>query len=141
MGIIDELHKESIVLKERNSRGLLPVQKVKQKLSKKNTSITQVHRSMKAKNVLTVLKDIENKKQEQVKSQEVTAKKKEDTKHAFLKCKEKCICEKPKCEVFGLKQCPVCQDILKSTCSKAKCKIDADKPSHDCSSSSYSRFF
>ena len=126
MGIIDELHEKSIVLKE--IPGFLPVQKVKPKLSKKNTRITQVHGSMKAKNVLTVLKDIESKKQEQVKSKEATAKKKEDTKLAFLKCKEKCICEKQKCEAFGLKQCPVCQDILKSACSKAKCKVDGIKP-------------
>ena len=44
MGIIDELHEKSIVLKE--IPGFLPVQKVKPKLSKKNTRITQVHGSM-----------------------------------------------------------------------------------------------
>ena len=102
MSIIDELHEKSIVLKE--ILGFMPVQKVKPKLSKKNTRITQVHGSMKAKNVLTVLKDIESKKQGQFKNKKATAKKKEDTKHAFLKCKEKCICEKPKCKAFGLKQ-------------------------------------
>ena len=44
--------------------GSMPVQKFKPKLSKKNKRITQVHGSMKAKNVLAVLKDIESKKQE-----------------------------------------------------------------------------
>ena len=48
--------------------GFMVVQKVKPKLSKKNTCITQVHGSMKIKKVLNMLKEIANKKQEQAKS-------------------------------------------------------------------------
>ena len=126
MGIIDELHEKSIQLKD--IPGFMTVQKVKPKLSKKNTRITQVHGSMKAKKVLNLLKDIEDKKQEQTKSKEEATKKKEDAKQAFLKCKVQCVCQQAKCMAIGLKQCPVCQHILKSTCSKGKCQVDGKKP-------------
>ena len=83
----------------------MTIQKMKPKLSKKNTQITQVHGSMKAKKVLDMLKNIEDKKEEQAKSREEALKniedkkeeqaksreealkKKEGAKEAFLKCK------------------------------------------------------
>ena len=106
MEIIDELQEKSIQL----SKFLvsLAVQKVKPKPSKKNTCITQVHGSMKEEKVLDLLKEIENKKQQQAKSKEEATKKKEDAKQAFLKCKVKCVCEQEKCMVIGLKLCPMC---------------------------------
>ena len=45
-----------------------------------------------------------------------------------MKCKDKCICNKPRYEAVGMKQCPVCQDILKSTYGKAKCQVKDRKP-------------
>ena len=83
---------------------------------------------MKAKKVLDMLKDIEDKKEQQAKSREDALKKKEDAKETFLKCKSQCLCQQPKCLAIGLKQCPVCQDILKSNCSKGECIIDGKKP-------------
>ena len=46
----------------------------------------------------------------------------------FSKCKVKCVWEQPKCMAIGLKLCPACQDIFKSTCSKGKCQVDGKKP-------------
>ena len=83
---------------------------------------------MKAKKVIDLLNEIEEKKEKQAKSKEEAVKKKQDAKHAFLKCKIQCCCEQKKCMAIGLKQCPVCQDILKSTCSKGKCQVDGKKP-------------
>ena len=60
LGIIDELHEKSIQLQE--IPGFMIIQKVKPKLSKKNTQVTQAHGSMKAKKVLDMLKDVEDRK-------------------------------------------------------------------------------
>ena len=98
------------------------------KFSKKNTRITQVHDSMKAKKVLNVLKDREDKKEQQAKSREEALKKKEDAKEAFLKCKSQCLCQQRKCLAIGLKQCPVCQDLLKSNFRKGTFIIEVKKP-------------
>ena len=53
-------------------------------VAKKNTQITQVDGSMKAKKVLGMLKDIEDKKEQQAKSREEALKKKQGAKEAFL---------------------------------------------------------
>ena len=63
---------------------------------------------MKEEKVLDLLKEIENKKQQQAKSKEEATKKKEGAKQAFLKCKVKCVCEQEKCMAIGLKLCPMC---------------------------------
>ena len=83
---------------------------------------------MKAKKVLNMLKDREDKKEQQAKSREEALKKKEDTKEAFLKCKSQCLCQQRKCLAISLKQCPVCQDVLKSSFRKGKCIIEVKKP-------------
>ena len=54
--------------------------------------------------------------------------KRKDAEQVFLKCKVKCICKQAKCMAIGLKQCPLCQNILKSTCSKGRCQADRKKP-------------
>ena len=53
-------------------------------VAKKNTQITQVDGSVKAKKVLDMLKDIEDKKEQQAKSREEALKKKQGAKEAFL---------------------------------------------------------
>ena len=60
LGIIDELYEKSIQLQD--IPGFMIIQKVKPKLSKKNTKVTQAHDSMKAKKVLDMLKDVEDRK-------------------------------------------------------------------------------
>ena len=58
--LIKELSEKSIQLEE--IPGLLTVQKVKPKLSKTTTRVTQVHGSMKGKNVLELVQSIKEKK-------------------------------------------------------------------------------
>ena len=89
MGLIDEFHEKCTQLQE--IPGIMAIPKVKSKLSKKNTWITQVHGSMKAKKVLDMLKDKKDKKDQQAKSREEALKKKEDGKEAFLKCTLQCL--------------------------------------------------
>ena len=47
----------------------------------------------------------------------------------FMRCKSSCVCEQFPCYAAGLKQCPSCNDVLKSVCSKVKCRNkDGSKP-------------
>ena len=66
-------------------------------------------------------KEIEKKKSEKKAG-------KSEQREAFLKCKESCCCEEIICKATGLKECPVCKDVMKSQCTKAKCKVDGIKP-------------
>ena len=127
IGIIDELHEKSITLTE--IPGFMTVQKVKPKLSKENVRVTQIHGSMKAKNVINVVKEIKEKKEQTAKQKQETIEKKEETKQRFLLCKLKCVCKNQKCDAVGYKQCPVCLQVMKSVCSKSRCKVDGMKPS------------
>lgn len=124
--IINDLQEKSIELQE--IPGLMSIQRVKPKLSKKNTRVTQVHGSMKANRILDLVKGIEDKKQEQAKTKEELAKKKDDARQTFLRCNAECVCQQAKCMAIGLKQCPVCKDILKSNCSKGRCQVDGKRP-------------
>jgi hypothetical protein len=126
VSIIETLNESTINIQE--VPGFMSIQKVKPKLSKSKTRVTQVHGSMKAKMVLDKLKVIDDKKIETEKSKEENTKKKEDAKQAFLRCKSQCVCGDINCLAIGLKQCPVCYDILKSVCSKSKCQNDGKKP-------------
>ena len=57
------------------------------------------------------------------------ATRREKMRQAFILCKDKCQCStSPSCIISGLKQCPVCLDVLKSQCSKSSCIIDGKKP-------------
>ena len=40
----------------------------------------------------------------------------------------KMTCDKKPCRAYGLKQCPVCHNNLKSICSKVSCRTDEKKP-------------
>ena len=126
IGIIDELHEKSIQLNE--IPGFMTIQKIKPKLSKENVRVTQIHGSMKAKNVINVVKEIKEKKEQTAKQKQGNIEKKEETKQTFLRCKLKCVCQNEKCDAIGYKQCPVCLQVMKSVCSKFRCKIDGMKP-------------
>ena len=126
IGIIDELHEKSIQLTE--IPDFMTVQKVKPKLSKENVRVTQIHGSMKAKNVISIVKEIKEKKEKAASEKQESVQKKEETKQRFLQCKVKCICESRPCAAVGYKQCPICLQVMKSVCSKSKCKVDGKKP-------------
>ena len=125
-GIIDELHEKSIVLSDISD--FMTVKKVKPKLSKESVRVTQIYGSMKAKNVIEVVKEIKDKKEKAAVQKQEAAEKKEVTRQTFLQFKIECVCKSKKCAAVGLKQCPTCFQVMKSVCSKVKCRVDGVKP-------------
>ena len=61
MELIDKLHEKSIQLEE--IPGFMTTKKIKPKLSKDTTRVTQVHGTMTASNLLTVVESIKRKKE------------------------------------------------------------------------------
>ena len=55
-------------------------------------------------------------------------KKKNDLIEACVKCRDECNCQEKRCAALGLKQCPVCKNVLHSICSKVPCKTDGIRP-------------
>ena len=88
----------------------------------KSRRITSVHGSLSGKGILEVREQLEI--AEQAKIQQANEKKDAKTKltEAFLACKTRCNCP-DECMAQGLKQCPVCSNVMKSQCSKAHCKL------------------
>lgn len=98
----------------------------------KSVRITSVHGSMTSKNILNVVKEHNKKNEEKEKKKKETKKKKQKETEMFLLCKNECKCEKPngKCVAISLKQCIICNSVLKSQCSKKGCRTeDGIKPS------------
>ena len=125
--LIHDCNEKSLRLEE--IPGLLTVQKVKPKqLTKPSTRVTQVHGSMEAKDVISLVKSIKEQKEQKVKLKEIQMKKKEKEKEDFYRCKSKCVCKEDRCLATGLKECPSCHSILRAVCSKARCKVDGKKP-------------
>ncbi|XP_047127097.1 uncharacterized protein LOC124808061 [Hydra vulgaris] len=125
MELIDELHEKSIQLEE--ILGLMVTKKVKPKLSKDMTRVTQVHGSMTANNVLTVAESIKRIKEKKLKEKEDAEKKKRKLKNFLLNVCFNVIVE-TKCKAFGLKQCLTCLNVMKSVCSKVNCKVNGQNP-------------
>ena len=69
---------------------------------------------------LVAQKEEEDRKKDEKKKER--EEKKEETKCIFLKCKEKCVCGKKKCDAIDLQQCSVCKNVLKSKCGKKGCR-------------------
>ena len=129
MSMLQDVSDESIDLE---AAGVLTVEKVKPKEDKKKTRVTQVCGSMTGQDVLFMVKEIEAKKAEVKQRKDEKQAKKGNEKIAFLRCQESCVCSTPRCSATGLKRCTSCGDVLKSQCSKAKCKGDnGEKPLMD----------
>ena len=126
MSIIDERREESINIEE--IPGVMTIQKVKPKTSKKSTRVTQVHGSMKGRDILATLRDIHDKKEQEKLAKEEAVQNKEEAKQAFYLCKTKCVCGEAICKALEMKECSICHNVIKSACSKASCKIDGAKP-------------
>ena len=104
------------------------VDKFKPKKSK-NFRITQVTGSLEANDVYK--KRLEMEAVEETKKQTLQDKKdkKDQERKAFLRCKDACCCEGERCQAANLKQCSVCESVIKSQCTKAQCKlIESGKP-------------
>ena len=123
--LIEELQSTSVTPDE--LPGLLPLRKIAPKKTKAE-HVTQVCESMRAKE-LSKVQEMKVQEKEKEKKRKKNAQRKEDIKIAFMRCKDKCLCDgKRKCATAGLKMCEVCSNILQSTCGKAACKIDAKMP-------------
>ncbi|XP_065641158.1 uncharacterized protein LOC124813955 [Hydra vulgaris] len=120
-----DLSEKSIQLEE--IPGLLTVQKVKPKISKITTRVTQVHGSMKGKNVLDLVKVIQDNKNQEIKDKEERRWNKEKQKEAFLRCKNECNCGESVCHAIKLQQCSSCHNVQRSVCGKLSCKVDGKK--------------
>ena len=127
--LIREVAERSIQLEE--IPGLLTIKKVKPNEEKKatpTTRVTQVHGSMRAKDIAAKVKEIRDEKLKKQTEKEEAKKKKEEMKETFIKCKTQCTCLQRKCLASGLKQCPICLNVLRSVCSKISCKVNGIKP-------------
>ena len=130
----NEMYREA--LKERSQNivspdevpGFLTIEKVRVPPKKKAIRLTQVHGSMEGSKILELREEVEKKQQE--KEAEKLKKKmgKSEQKNSFLRCKDSCVCGSEKCQASGLKQCPVCGDVMKTHCSKKKCQVNGIKP-------------
>lgn len=115
-----EMSEKAISLEE--IPNLLPVAKVTPKVSKENIRVTQVHGSMEGKNILEKVSEIKAEKAKQEEEKKEKKSKQQQRTADFLKCKEKCVCEKNVCAASRLQECPSCHNVLKSVCSKASCR-------------------
>ena len=99
------------------------VQKFPVKRKGKNFRITQVYGSLTGQQILE--KRVEIEKEEQIKKTKLKerADKAERMKNDFKLCETECTCDQNYCIVKGFKKCSVCENVLKSLCSIAMCKI------------------
>ena len=84
VGVIKDLSEDSIKVDQ--IPGFMTIQKVKPKPSKMTTRVTQVHGSMKGKNILTTLQEIGQKNTQKKSKQDEATKKKVESKQAFIMC-------------------------------------------------------
>ena len=83
---------------------------------------------MEGKEVVEVVKRMDEAKENMLQLNEEKIKSKEKQKEDFYRCKTDCVCKKDKCLAVGLKECPSSHCILHSIRSKASCKVNDKKP-------------
>ena len=71
---------------------------------------------MVAKDILSVVKQIADEKEQKRKQKDENIRLKLNQKEVFERCKERCSCKQAICAAKKLKQCPSCQNVLKSHC-------------------------
>ena len=92
------------------------------------TGVTQVHGSMKGKNVLELVQFIIEKKVKETKEKDDQKKQKEQAREVCYGCKSQCVFEEPICAAINLQECPSCHNMKCSTCGKYGFKKDGIKP-------------
>ena len=123
--LIEELQSTSVNPDE--IPGLLPVRKIAPKKANAKR-VTQVCGSMRAKEMLSKVQEMKAQEKEKEEKRKKDAQKREDIKIAFMRYKDKCVCDgKRKCAAVGLKMYEVCSNV-QSTCGKAACKTDGKRP-------------
>ena len=84
---------------------------------------------MEGKDVLALAMKIKLDKEVKEQSQKEVIQKRNESKDAFFRCKERCVCPSATCAVIKLKECSVCHNVLKSKCSKISCQGEnGEKP-------------
>ena len=106
--------------------GLLNIEKVKPKVSHTYARVTQVYGSMEGKDVLKIVKTIQDQKDMKSRAKEEAMEKKSKQRQQFHECKNGCICKTKLCKAAGLKECPSCHNILRSTCGKIACQENGE---------------
>ena len=102
--------------------GLLTVERIPtNREKKKQVRVTQICGSMTARDVISTVKDVQEKKDDVLKAKDKRMSDKLEREKVFLVCQSKCTCKKNACNASGLKQCPVCKDVMKSACRKKTC--------------------
>ena len=79
--------------------------------------------------MLELVENAEIEKSKKLEKKEGKQKEKNQRTERYLRCKYSCNCGESVCAASGLKQCEKCKDVMRSQCSKAKCKDGASKPS------------
>ena len=77
--------------------------------------------SMTAKKAIEKVREVKEKKKEQLKAKDKRAEDREQRKTAFFVCKDMCKCKESTCRSSGFKMCSICQDVQKSACTKKAC--------------------
>jgi len=101
--------------------GILHVEKVK-KIKKKNTRITQVQGSMEGQHILERIEEINKEEEKKNTAREERKMKKIGCRELFIRCEERCTCNDKICHAKGLRKCIQCGDVMKSKCTKKKCR-------------------
>ena len=125
--VISMLSDSSIDLE--NIPGLLKVNKITPKQSKENVRVTQVQGSMEGKKILERVSEIKKEKEKKEAAKEKAKQETQNRISMFHQCKNGCICNNTPCQAKGLQECSRCHNILRSVCSRTKCKgEDGSKP-------------
>ena len=101
--------------------GILNVPKI-QRVKKKITRVTQVHGSMEGKKILERIEELHEEEERNNAVKAERKRKKEESDKAFLLYENSCVCRLPVCLAKGFRQCTQYRDVMKSRCSKKKCK-------------------
>ena len=72
-------------------------------------------------------KSIQEENLMKIEAKEDSLKQNAEQREHFIRCKDRCVCEGT-CKATGLKECPCCHNVLRSTCGKVGCQINGERP-------------
>ena len=106
---------------------LFAIEKV-QPTKRKSKKLTNVKGSVNETNVLELVAQANAEKESKIKAKQIKVDNKLKRTESYIRCQLECVCGESVCVASGLKRCEVCKDVMKSQCSKARCKVDTGKP-------------
>ena len=85
--------------------------------------------SMEGKKILEMVSAIKKDKEEKEAAKNRVKQEAQKRVSMFHQCKDGCVCNKTPCQARGLQECTNCHNVLRSVCSRTKCKgEDGSKP-------------